>query len=115
MTCLPMISETPFGALPVLASCMTCLVMISETPFGALPVLVFPDGKMIGHSGCIARAVAHECGLVGKDKKETVLADMVAETIIEIREGSLAPLFLEKDEAKKVSYLDMHETPKSFV
>ena len=83
--------------------------------------------ELMGCSGCIARAVAHECGLVGKDKKETVLADMVAETIIEIREGSLAPLFLEKDEAKKVSYLnihetakkvsylDMHETPKSFV
>ena len=81
---------------------------VAETPFGTVPVLQFEDGRMIGQGGTIARVVAHQCGLQGKDPTSMVIADMVFDALMDVRETILAPLFYAKDdEAKTVQPANM--------
>ena len=63
------------------------------------------DGKMIGQSSVIARYVAKEGGIAGKDSIEEAIADSIFETAIELREKHMIPNFFEKDEEKKVSFV----------
>ena len=52
---------------------------------------------MIGQGGTISRFVAHECGLQGKDQHSRLIADMVFDALMDVRETILAPLFHAKD------------------
>ena len=54
--------------------------MIPGMPFGQLPALEC-DGKVISQSLAIARFLARENGLAGKDNWEAAEADMIADCI----------------------------------
>jgi len=56
-----------------------------STPFGSLPVLEV-DGKQLGQSMTIARYVAREGGLVGKNSLEQALVDSIVDSITDLRE-----------------------------
>ena len=56
---------------------------------------------MIGQGGTIARVVAHQCGLQGQDPTSMVIADMVFDALMDVRETVLAPLFYAKDDKAK--------------
>lgn len=53
-------------------------------PFGQVPVLENDDGQMICQSIAIARFVAKENGLAGKDNWTQAQADMVVDSIMDL-------------------------------
>lgn len=55
------------------------MLYISDTPFGALPILEF-DGLALAQSLAIARYLAREFGLAGKSRFEEALVDSVVDT-----------------------------------
>nr|CAD7455969.1 unnamed protein product [Timema tahoe] len=55
-------------------------------PFGVLPVLEV-DGKVVGQSMAIARYLAKEFGLAGKDAWENLQCDMLVDTLSDLRQG----------------------------
>ena len=57
-------------------------------PFGQVPVLEV-DGKMLAQSHTIARYLARQHGLAGKDDWEQGLADMYADNIGDLMNGEL--------------------------
>lgn len=57
-------------------------------PFGQVPVLEV-DGKMLAQSHTIARYLARQHGLAGKDDWEQGLADMYADNIGDLMSGKL--------------------------
>jgi len=67
------------------------------TPFGSLPVLEV-DGKPIGQSMAIARYVAHEGGLVGKNSFEQACIDAIVDTITDFRESLVKVKFMPEEE-----------------
>ncbi|OWF40797.1 hematopoietic prostaglandin D synthase-like [Mizuhopecten yessoensis] len=70
-----------------------------ETPNGTLPFLDV-EGKQIGQSMAIARYLASEFGLNGKNKLESCMIDEYLCNIVDFMTKIFAPVF-EKDEAKK--------------
>lgn len=56
-----------------------------KTPWGSLPILEV-DGKQIGQSMTIARYVAREGGLVGKNSLEQALVESIVDTVTDLRE-----------------------------
>ncbi|RZC36261.1 GST N domain containing protein [Asbolus verrucosus] len=70
-----------------------------KTPFGQLPVLEH-NGKQINQSVSIARYVAKQVKLAGKDDWENLEIDAIIDTLCDIR-AKCAPIFYEKDEEKK--------------
>ncbi|XP_077862978.1 S-crystallin SL11-like [Saccoglossus kowalevskii] len=54
-------------------------------PFGQLPILEF-DGKTIAQSRAVARYVAKEYGLYGKDNYDQARADMIVDQIYDVVE-----------------------------
>jgi glutathione S-transferase len=71
----------------------------AETPIGQMPVLEF-DGVKLPQSITIARFLAKQFQLAGRDNFEQAKVDAVVDTITEIAE-KFAPLRREKDETKK--------------
>ena len=58
---------------------------------------------MISQGGTIARFIAHECGLQGKDDNSRLIADMVFDALMDVRETVIAPMYHARDdEAKQV-------------
>ncbi len=57
-------------------------------PFGQVPVLEV-DGKMLAQSHTIARYLARQHGLAGKDDWEQGLADMYCDNIGDLMTGNL--------------------------
>lgn len=55
-------------------------------PFGMLPVLEV-DGKQICQSMAIARYLANEFGLAGRDNWEKLKCDELVETLVDLKEG----------------------------
>ncbi|KAJ9598227.1 hypothetical protein L9F63_011048, partial [Diploptera punctata] len=59
-----------------------------KMPFGMLPVLEI-DGKPVGQSNAIARHLAKQYGLAGKDDWESLQCDMLVDTLTDLKQGSL--------------------------
>lgn len=55
-------------------------------PFGMLPVLEI-DGKYIGQSNAIARFLARQFNLAGKDEKESLQCDVMVDTLGDLKQG----------------------------
>ncbi|RZB40563.1 glutathione S-transferase [Asbolus verrucosus] len=70
-----------------------------KTPFGQLPVLEH-NGKQVNQSIAVARYVAKQVKLVGKDDWENLEIDAIVDTINDLR-MKLVQIFFEKDEEKK--------------
>jgi len=62
------------------------------TPWGSVPILEV-DGKVVGQSLAIARLVAKEGGLVGKNAVEGGQIDAIVDTVTDIREKAFAMHF----------------------
>jgi len=65
-----------------------------KTPMGQLPVLEV-DGKQICQSTAIARYIAREGGILGKNSLEMATADMLVEGIFEMW-GNLSKVYMAK-------------------
>merc|ERR1712061_499784 len=68
-------------------------------PWNQLPCLEY-DGKKIVQSIAMARFVARENGLAGKNNLEGALADMLVDCMSDLL-NKFVPVMFEKDEAKK--------------
>jgi glutathione S-transferase len=71
-----------------------------STPWGSLPVLEV-DGKPIGQSITIARLIAREAGLVGKNSFEQAQVDSVVDMVTDLREKMVGMNF--KPDAEKAA------------
>ncbi|KAF7287673.1 glutathione S-transferase S1-like [Rhynchophorus ferrugineus] len=70
-----------------------------DTPFGQIPILEI-DGKPVAQSNAIARYLARQFKLTGKDEWEALQCDVLIDTISDFQQGS-RKLFLESDPEKK--------------
>ncbi|XP_077999274.1 hematopoietic prostaglandin D synthase-like isoform X1 [Glandiceps talaboti] len=68
-------------------------------PFRQLPILEV-DGVILAQSRAIARFVASEHGLAGKDNLENAQIDMITDVFEDLLQG-LIKIYYEKDEEKK--------------
>ncbi|CAF5086000.1 unnamed protein product, partial [Rotaria sp. Silwood1] len=71
----------------------------AETPLGQIPVLEF-DGVKLPQSMAIARFLAKQFQLAGKDNFEQAKVDAVADTLSDVV-AAFVPIRREQDEAKK--------------
>ena len=71
----------------------------AEMPLGQIPVLEF-DGVKLPQSTSIARFLAKQFQLAGKDNFDQAKVDAVVDTITDLV-VKFIPIFMEKDEAKK--------------
>lgn len=74
-------------------------------PFGQVPVLEI-DGKKISQSVAIARYLAKQCGLAGKDDLEAMEIDAIVDTIHDLR-AKIAAYHYENNEAVKATKLEI--------
>lgn len=58
-----------------------------------LPVLEM-DGKYIGQSNAIARYLARQYDLTGKDEKEALECDVLVDTLGDLKQGKLRSLLI---------------------
>ena len=87
----------------------------NEMPLGQMPVLEF-EGKMLPQSIAIARFLAKQFQLAGKNNFEQAQVDAVVDTINDVLSKFIAANF-EKDEAKKQELMKnflSEELPKGF-
>ena len=75
----------------------------SDYPFGQVPVLEV-DGKMLGQSNSIARYLAKKHGLAGQDDWEEAMANMYADSLMDVINAGL-PYRFESDPEKKKQLL----------
>jgi len=68
-------------------------------PFGQVPILEV-DGQVLTQSITIARYLARQHGLAGKDGWENAQADMYVDCYADLANG-MKPFLFEKDEEKK--------------
>lgn len=73
---------------------------------GQCPVLEFPDGTQLSQSMSIARYVARETGLAGKDNLESAKIDTVVDTQLDMNEMFHKKVLFEKDTKKKAEELE---------
>lgn len=57
-------------------------------PFGMLPVLEI-DGQMVAQSNAVARYLARQNGLSGKDEWESLQCDVLVDTLGDLKQGKL--------------------------
>ncbi|XP_077999268.1 hematopoietic prostaglandin D synthase-like [Glandiceps talaboti] len=69
-------------------------------PFREMPILEF-DGVLLAQSRAIARYLAKEHGLAGKDNLENAKIDMITDACQDLFQGYIKFYFYEKDEEKK--------------
>ncbi|GFG33891.1 hypothetical protein Cfor_07139 [Coptotermes formosanus] len=70
-----------------------------KMPFGMLPVLEI-DGKLVGQSNSIARYLAKQYGLAGRDEWESLQCDMLVDTLSDLKQ-ELFQYRMEPDQFKK--------------
>ncbi|XP_067009016.2 glutathione S-transferase-like [Anabrus simplex] len=68
-------------------------------PFGMVPALEI-DGKLVGQSNAIARYLAKQYGLAGKDEWESLQCDMLVDTLSDLKQV-LYQYRMETDPIKK--------------
>lgn len=73
---------------------------------GQVPVLELPDNTQLPQSFAIARYVAHESGLAGKNNLESAKIDAVVDTQWDMSDKFLKTVVFEKDQIKKKEELD---------
>lgn len=56
-------------------------------PFGMLPVLEV-DGKQVAQSNAIARYLAHQYDLTGKDEWDSLQCDVLVDTLGDLKQGN---------------------------
>lgn len=56
-------------------------------PFGMVPVLEI-DGKLVAQSNAIARYLAKQHGLAGKDEWESLQCDVLVDTLSDLKQGN---------------------------
>lgn len=64
-------------------------------PYGMLPVLEI-DGKPIGQSNAVARYLARQLGLAGKDEWEALQCDVLVDTLGDLKQGMSNGKLLER-------------------
>ncbi|CAF3453115.1 unnamed protein product [Rotaria sp. Silwood1] len=79
-----------------------------ETPLGQIPVLEF-DGVKLPQSMAIARFLAKQFQLAGKDNFEQAKVDAVADTLSDVV-AAFVPIRREQDEAKKPELIKKFQT-----
>lgn len=79
-----------------------------KTPWSSLPVLEV-DGKQLGQSMSVARFVAKEGGLYGKNSFEAGLVDSVVDVVTDLREKSITLAFTPDGPAKDAALKDFVE------
>jgi glutathione S-transferase len=79
-----------------------------KTPWGSLPVLEV-DGKQVGQSMAIARFVAKEGGLYGKNSVEAAVIDSVVDVVTDIREKAIPLAFMPDGPAKDAALKEFVE------
>jgi len=79
-----------------------------KTPWGSLPLLEV-DGKTVGQSIAIARLVAREGGLYGKNTFEAGLIDSVVDVVTELREKAIVLAFIPDGPAKDAALKEFVE------
>lgn len=60
---------------------------ITEMPFGMLPVLEI-DGKPVAQSNAIARHLAKQYGLAGKNEWESLQCDVLVDALGDLKQGN---------------------------
>ncbi|CAF1659345.1 unnamed protein product [Rotaria magnacalcarata] len=73
---------------------------------GQVPVLELEDGNQLPQSSAIARYVAHESGLAGKNNLESTKIDAVVDTQFDMNEMFINRVIFEKNGEKKVQELE---------
>ncbi|XP_025988454.2 glutathione S-transferase [Solenopsis invicta] len=68
-------------------------------PYGKLPVLEI-DGKLIAQSNAVARYLARKYNLAGKDEWESMLCDLLVDTLGDLKQ-SMFLCRIEEDDIKK--------------
>ncbi|CAH1798670.1 unnamed protein product [Owenia fusiformis] len=71
-------------------------------PFSQLPILELGDGTVLSQSGAIARFIAKQNGLAGKDLIEQALVDSIMDSTVDIF-NTMAKIYFEKDEGQKAT------------
>jgi len=82
--------------------------MKPNTPCGVLPVLEY-NGTTIAQSISIARFLAKEYNLAGKNRVEEAQADMIVDCVSDVL-NSVVQIFREKDETKKAEITKTFQT-----
>jgi len=84
-----------------------------KTPLGTLPVLEY-NGKKLSQSITIARFLAKECGIVGKNHMEQAMADMVVDTIVDVQIAVFKNMFESNpiEKKKQTDTLEKETFPK---
>ncbi|XP_002731499.2 hematopoietic prostaglandin D synthase-like [Saccoglossus kowalevskii] len=77
-------------------------------PFGQLPCL-HVNGVMLAQSNAIARYLANEFGMAGKNNLEKAKVDMIVDAIDDLAQA-MVKFFHEKDEQKKAEAKDEFKT-----
>ena len=72
---------------------------------GQVPVLELADGTQLPQALCIARYVARETGLAGKDNLESAKIDVVIDTQRDMDEVFHSKIVFEKDRNRKAQEL----------
>uniref|UniRef100_A0A1B6LYM5 glutathione transferase n=1 Tax=Graphocephala atropunctata TaxID=36148 RepID=A0A1B6LYM5_9HEMI len=78
----------------------------SKAPFGKLPLLEV-DGKVLSQSVAICRLLGKRAGLVGADDWEDVQIDIIADTIVDLRQPTSA-IYTESNEDLKKTKMDTY-------
>ena len=77
-------------------------LVTTETPLGQLPVLDIDDHTKLPQSLSIARYLAREYNLVGKNNLEAAKADAVVDTCIDLMTAFYNKVFLITEKTAKV-------------
>ncbi|KAJ8948970.1 hypothetical protein NQ318_022994 [Aromia moschata] len=85
--------------LPTQNLIRTVFFFFLETPFGMLPILEI-DGRPVAQSIAVARYLAREFGLAGKDEWESLQCDVLIDTLGDLKQA-ISQIRLEQDPIKK--------------
>ena len=71
------------------------MYIFSATKFGFMPELTW-DGKVLGQSIAVARFVAREVGIAGRNNLEMAQCDAIVDFCCEVVEGKIQMMYVSK-------------------